>query len=254
MQPCNLLFANQKNTVNHFYFTVCRGCNKHTAHCHCCLRFCHCSVAAHQGLVCPGSFQPHMSEPMRKHRHGKPGLPSLSGAVPGRASSGMSLRGRRPRNCREIAERQNPCQNRVLGQGLAAEEAIPRRQSLARQESERKRCRPQKQKNQANCMEILEEDCVFPETAGCKHADFSAAGTLGMMTRWIQTNPKAPGSKSWQRYELYKGSRTILEAKENGCTLSDFRHDHTHGHLKIQPVEADGAGMAAPTRHSAARS
>jgi hypothetical protein len=92
-----------------------------------------------------------------------------------------------------------------------------------------------------------------PTPSECTDVDFSAAGSLGMTTDWIQSNPKVPGSQAWNRYHLYKGSRTILEAKEKGCTLTDLRHDYGRGHLKIRPAKASSACIRPRTRHSALR-
>ena len=47
-----------------------------------------------------------------------------------------------------------------------------------------------------------------------------------------QTNPKKVGSKSAQRYELYKSARTLAELYSLGGTKGDVRNDFERGYIK----------------------
>jgi len=52
--------------------------------------------------------------------------------------------------------------------------------------------------------------------------------------RYLQDNPKRPGSKSWGRYESYKGATTLCEAVRLGAKSGlqgDVGHDITRGLL-----------------------
>ncbi|CAK0864180.1 unnamed protein product [Prorocentrum cordatum] len=51
--------------------------------------------------------------------------------------------------------------------------------------------------------------------------------------QWAQKNPKKLGSLSFERYERYKGSRTVREAKARGAIRADFENDHKKGFMKI---------------------
>ncbi|CAK0841494.1 unnamed protein product [Prorocentrum cordatum] len=59
-------------------------------------------------------------------------------------------------------------------------------------------------------------------------------------------NPKRNGSLSYERYELYKGSKTVQEARENGAIRADFENDYKKGFLKI--VKRSGAAVAAEAK------
>ena len=178
---------------------------------------------------------------------------SPSGAARGRKRSGISFPGGQSGTCRGPAQRPtaHPTgqrRNNVPGAGPTAKEVTPRKKGVARPESEQKRPRPQTHRAYENGAEMPK-----PTPSECTDVDFSAAGSLSMATDWVQSNPKAPGSQAWNRYELYKGSLTILEAKEKGCTLTDLRHDYGRGHLKIRPARASGACIRPQTKHSALR-
>ena len=49
-------------------------------------------------------------------------------------------------------------------------------------------------------------------------------------------NKKRVGSKSWMRYEEYKGSKTVGEFLSNGGKKEDLRWDMEKGFLKILEV------------------
>ena len=50
---------------------------------------------------------------------------------------------------------------------------------------------------------------------------------------WKQENPKRQGTKSWSRYEAYKHTKTLEEAKSCGCIPVDisFANAHANTHL-----------------------
>ena len=48
-----------------------------------------------------------------------------------------------------------------------------------------------------------------------------------------QTNPKKAGSKSAQRYELYKSASTLAELYSLGGTKGDVRNDFERGYIKV---------------------
>ena len=141
-----------------------------------------------------------------------------------------------------------------MGQEFNAEEVTPRRESSARMESSRKRRRPQKHIPHENGAGLAMNSVSPMERSDFQDLDFTAASTLDMMTQWVQANPKAAGSQAWERYELYKSSRTIREAKANGCTLIDLRYDHSKGNVEIRPVVAGSGGIHARKEHPAVRS
>lgn len=64
------------------------------------------------------------------------------------------------------------------------------------------------------------------------------------MTQWQQENPKSVGSLSYQRYEKYKGSTTVREAKKNGCSGTDLKHDYARGFLQILNVPPESKSEA----------
>ena len=46
-------------------------------------------------------------------------------------------------------------------------------------------------------------------------------------------NPKSKGSKSFQRYELYKNASTVSEFLRAGGTMSDLKHDYAKCFIKF---------------------
>mmetsp|Transcript_139041 Transcript_139041/g.255059 ORF Transcript_139041/g.255059 Transcript_139041/m.255059 type:complete len:279 (-) Transcript_139041:133-969(-) len=66
-----------------------------------------------------------------------------------------------------------------------------------------------------------------------------------------QDNPKRPGSVSYDRYEQYKSSKTLREAKANGAGSADFTHDYNKGLLKILPNQ-DGEAASSSAGGTAA--
>ena len=53
----------------------------------------------------------------------------------------------------------------------------------------------------------------------------------GWVLEFLQENPKTPGSKSFQRYERYKGARSVAEFRGLGGTTADLRYDEKKGFL-----------------------
>ena len=60
----------------------------------------------------------------------------------------------------------------------------------------------------------------------------SAVGD-GWVLEFLQENPKTPGSKSFQRYERYKGARSVAEFRGLGGTTADLRYDEKKGFLTV---------------------
>ena len=48
-----------------------------------------------------------------------------------------------------------------------------------------------------------------------------------------QANPKLVGSKSYERYELYKAATTKGEFRALGGTAADLSHDIKHGFVEL---------------------
>ena len=48
-----------------------------------------------------------------------------------------------------------------------------------------------------------------------------------------QNNPKKIGSQTHYRYEIYKKSKTVKDAKDKGSTAADFREDRKKGYVQI---------------------
>eukprot|EP00929_Paragymnodinium_shiwhaense_P120989 TRINITY_DN93088_c0_g1_i1.p1 TRINITY_DN93088_c0_g1~~TRINITY_DN93088_c0_g1_i1.p1 ORF type:complete len:586 (+),score=160.41 TRINITY_DN93088_c0_g1_i1:129-1886(+) len=61
---------------------------------------------------------------------------------------------------------------------------------------------------------------------------------------WQLDNPKKVGSTAWELYERYKNSKTVREAKANGCRTADFNHDRSKGFLVILPKDFAGEAAA----------
>ena len=59
------------------------------------------------------------------------------------------------------------------------------------------------------------------------------------------SNPKKPGSESWQRYERYKPSKTITEMLKH-ASWADVVHDYKKGFLSLHP-EAEFRRISQPT-------
>ena len=58
-------------------------------------------------------------------------------------------------------------------------------------------------------------------------------------------NPKAPGTKAWDRYEKYKRATTVAEAKDKKAGWQDLTSDFEKGFLKFVTVEhMDTSGSA----------
>ena len=51
---------------------------------------------------------------------------------------------------------------------------------------------------------------------------------------FVQKNPKAPNSKSYERYEKYKEATTIEQVYLMGCTNADLEWDVYHRHATLQ--------------------
>lgn len=49
----------------------------------------------------------------------------------------------------------------------------------------------------------------------------------------VATNPKLPGSKSYDRYFCYAGCTTVAEAIDNGIYKADIRWDWERGYIDI---------------------
>jgi hypothetical protein len=70
----------------------------------------------------------------------------------------------------------------------------------------------------------------------------------GWKIRWPQVNPKQKqGSGTWARYEAYKHTTTIAEAKAYGCQTGDLRWAWQRGDILLfdPALEGDGTPMAA---------
>ena len=60
-----------------------------------------------------------------------------------------------------------------------------------------------------------------------------------------EENPKAPGTKAWDRYEKYKRATTVAEAKDKKAGWQDLTSDFEKGFLKFVGVEhMDTSGSA----------
>ena len=53
----------------------------------------------------------------------------------------------------------------------------------------------------------------------------------------LEPNPKALGSKAFERYEQYKSATTRKEYKEKGGTTRDWNHDLNHGFIQFKSVK-----------------
>jgi len=56
-------------------------------------------------------------------------------------------------------------------------------------------------------------------------------------------NPKQPGKSAFERYELYKHSKTVQQALERGAFLGDLRSDYAHSYLS-KVVHSDAGAIA----------
>lgn len=52
-----------------------------------------------------------------------------------------------------------------------------------------------------------------------------------------RTNRKRPGSLAYDRYEAYRGAKTVAEARQRGASAEDFLHDLRSGHLTITELD-----------------
>jgi len=53
------------------------------------------------------------------------------------------------------------------------------------------------------------------------------------MLKYQQNNPKKIGSQTHYRYEVYKKSKTVGDAKDKGSTAADFKEDRKKGFVQI---------------------
>jgi len=49
----------------------------------------------------------------------------------------------------------------------------------------------------------------------------------------VKDNPKTPGSKSYTRFELYRGATTVAEALKAGTYKEDIRWDYERGFIEL---------------------
>ena len=59
---------------------------------------------------------------------------------------------------------------------------------------------------------------------------------LEPLTVLVTTNPKKPGSMSYERFEGYfslEGEVTVQDALDAGLRMDDIRHDSAHGFIHI---------------------
>ena len=50
---------------------------------------------------------------------------------------------------------------------------------------------------------------------------------------FVLENPKQSGSQTWHRYEAYKSSTSLGQARESGATSADLKAATTSGHMKV---------------------
>ena len=62
---------------------------------------------------------------------------------------------------------------------------------------------------------------------------------------FLQANPKKEGSKSHQRYELYKFATTVEEAFQLGMKPGDLKHDHERKFATVAAAESAPRATAA---------
>lgn len=77
-----------------------------------------------------------------------------------------------------------------------------------------------------------------------------------------QNNAKKPGSKAWERYEKYKGAKTVGETQALGAKWEDLTGDFENKYLKITELKENehsssakrAAPIGTPDREAMARS
>ena len=67
-----------------------------------------------------------------------------------------------------------------------------------------------------------------------------------------QTNPKRPGSKSYDRYELYKPATSKFQFLHLGGSTADYNHDLSKGYITEIPEDDDNFLAATPKTEGAA--
>jgi len=49
----------------------------------------------------------------------------------------------------------------------------------------------------------------------------------------VEENPKREGSKTFERFKLYRNGMTVKQALEKGVTSADIRYDVEHEYIKL---------------------
>lgn len=75
---------------------------------------------------------------------------------------------------------------------------------------------------------VAPKEAKEPKASKAKNYEDTAKVTL-----LVKENPKREGSASYERFEGYKGAKTVADALANGVTRADLDWDAKHGYITI---------------------